>query len=290
MSNGRRKKFGEILVDAGVIGNDTLNLALERQKGTGKRLGQVLEAMGVVTEKHIAVAVAQQFGFKTVKDIAKFNFPAELLELVDSDVALKSLVFPLKKDGLVLYLAMVNPLDMELIDKISFRTQLRVVPCVTTPTEIQEAINRHYFNKGITVGAVETTRDDWWTILVVDDQDLARGATAVALKRQGYHVLEANNGAEGVSMAMQTLPHLIVTEIVMPRMDGYEMFNTLQINAGARDVPVLALTSKATPEEEAKLLGMGFFDFIPKPVVPLRLIARVKRALRIAYGETPPLR
>lgn len=290
MSVGKRKKFGEILVDAGVISDDTLKLALERQKGTGKRLGQVLESMGVVTEKHIAVAVAQQFGFKTVKDIAKFNFTSEILALIDSDRAVKSLVFPLKKDGLALYLAMVNPLDMETIDHISFRTRLRVIPCVTTPTEIQEAINRHYYHQGITVGSVETTRDDWWTILVVDDHDLARGATVAALKRQGYHVLEATNGADGASMTMQTLPHLILTEINMPRMDGYEMFNTLQINAAAKDLPIVALTNKATPEEEAKLLTMGFFDFIPKPIVPVRLVARVKRALRLAYGETPPLR
>jgi len=290
MSAGRRKKFGEILVDAGVITEQVLSEALERQKGTGKRLGQVLETMGVVTEKHIAVAVAQQFGFKTVKDIAKFNFPEEVLALIEKERAVKSLVFPLKKDGLALYLAMVNPLDMETIDHISFRTRLRVIPCVTTPTEIQEAINRHYFNQGITVSSVATARDEWWTILVIDDHELARGATVAALKRQGYHVLEATNGADGASMTMQTMPHLILTEINMPRMDGYEMYNTLQINAAAKDLPIIALTNKATPEEEAKLLGMGFFDFIPKPLVPVRLIARVKRALRIAYGETPPLR
>lgn len=290
MSTGRRKKFGQILVEASVISPETLQLALERQKMDGKRLGQVLEGMGVVTEKHIAVTLAHQFGFKTVKDIAKFNFPEELLALFDKDQATKSLIFPLKKDGMALYLAMVNPLDMEIIDQISFRTRLRVIPCVTTPTEIQAAVNRHYLRQGIEVTPVATTHEEWWTVLLVDSHDLARGAAATALKRQGYHVLEASNGADAASMTMQTLPHLLLTEIDLPRMDGYELYRTLQNNAVAKDLPIVALTGKSSPEEEAKLLNLGFFDVIPKPVIPVRLLARVKRALRIAYGDTPPLR
>lgn len=285
----KRKRFGEILVEAGVISETQLNLALDKQRGSGQRLGQVLEEMGIVSEKDVAVVLARQFGFKTVQNLAKYSFGDDLLSLVDSDSALKRSIFPLKLEGKSLYLAMVNPLDMETIDNLTFRTGLRILPCVTTPGEIQAAVNKHYLGGGETV-APKSEAPDWWNILVVDDQELVRAAIAAALKREGYLVSEAINGAEGLKAACQQLPHLIITDTVMPRMDGFEMFRALQSQAATRAVPVIALSSRSTPEEEAKLLDAGYFDFIAKPINPIRLTSRVRRALRISYGEKPPRR
>ncbi|MHB1400633.1 MAG: response regulator [Trichloromonadaceae bacterium] len=286
----KRKRFGEILVEAGVISETQLNLALDKQRGSGQRLGQVLEEMGIVTEKDTAVVLARQFGFKTVQNLAKYNFADDLLALVDSDTALKRSIFPLKQEGKSLYLAMVNPLDMETIDNLTFRSGLRILPCVTTPGEIQAAVQKHYLGVASESAAATKETADWWSILVVDDQELVRAAIAAALKREGYLVTEATNGAEGLKQACQQLPHLIVTDTVMPRMDGYEMFRALQSQATTRSVPVIALSSRSTPEEEAKLLDAGYFDFIAKPINPIRLTSRVRRALRISYGERPPKR
>jgi len=172
------------------------------------------------------------------------------------------------------------------INAISFRTRLRITPCVTTPSEIQQGVARHYLQEDKKGGAAQ----DWWTILIVDDQELARGAALAALKRQGYVVTEARNGAEGLKSAVNLLPHLIVTDMVMTRMDGYEMFAALKRNPQLGSIPVIALSSRTTPEDEAKILDLGFFDFIAKPINPLRLVARVKRALRLHYGDVsgPP--
>lgn len=281
----KRKKFGEILIEAGALTEEVLGRALAAQKGTGKRLGQVLEEMGIISEKDIAAVLARQFGYKTVSNIARHNFPESVLKLMDAETALKKFIFPLKLEEKTLYLAMVNPLDMETVDSIAFRNRLRIAPCVTTPTEIQEAVSRHYLKES---EAKKEEKPDWWTILVVDDQDLVRGAIVAALKRNGYNLVEATNGAEGVKAAFQQSPHLIITDTVMPRMDGNEMFRALQSNPATRTIPVIALSSKSAPEEEAKLLDMGFFDFIPKPINPVRLTARAKRALKFVYGETPP--
>ena len=65
----------------------------------------------------------------------------------------------------------------------------------------------------------------------------------------------------------------------MPRMDGVEMFTALLTNRDIDKVPVIALSAKTAAEEEYKLLEMGFFDFIAKPINPVRLLARVKRAI-----------
>lgn len=282
----KRMRFGEILVEAKVLNENQLQRALEKQKGTGRRLGQVLEEMGVVTERDIAAALARQFGFKTVANIARASFSKELLDLFDGDTAMNKMLFPLKREGASLFLAMVNPLDIETIENISFKRGLRIVPCVTTPTEIQSAVNRHYFK----IVEQKQDPDSWWTVLVVDDQDLVRAAAVAALKREGYNLLEAANGADGLKVALQEKPHLIIADTIMPRMDGYEMFRAIQGNASIKHIPVIALSSKSTAEEEAKLLEMGYFDFIAKPINPVRLVARSRHALRIIYGTSPPPR
>ncbi len=282
----KRKRFGEILVEAKVVDGQQLERALEKQKGTGRRLGQVLEEMGIVTEREIAGALARQFGFKTVANIDRGTFSKELLALFDGDTAMNKLLFPLKIEEKTLFLAMVNPLDIEMLDKISFKRGLRVLPCVTTPTEIQSAVNRHYFK------IVEKTNEPeaWWTVLVVDDHDLVRSAAISALKSEGYNLLEAANGADGLKVALQEKPHLVIVDTVMPRMSGYAMFQAMQGELSIKHIPVVALSSKSTAEEEAKLLEMGYFDFIAKPINPVRLVARTKHALRIIYGNSPPPR
>lgn len=286
----RYKMFGEILVEAGVVSEANLNQALKKQQGSGKRLGHVLEEMGIVSEKDIAVVLARQFGFKTVQNLAKHSFAADLLAMVDGDTALKRNIFPLKLEGKSLYLAMVNPLDMETIDNLTFRTGFRIIPCVTTPAEIQSVVHKYYLMEESEVAGAKKEDDEWWKILVVDDQELVRAAIVAAMKREGYLVSEATNGAEGLKLACQQLPHLIISDTVMPRMDGFEMFRALQSQPTTKTVPVIALSSRATPEEEARLLDAGYFDFISKPINPIRLTSRVRRVLRICYGDHPPQR
>jgi CheY-like chemotaxis protein len=194
------------------------------------------------------------------------------------------MIFPIKRQDKNLYLAMVNPLDMATIDNLTFQSGLKIIPCVTTPTEIQAAVEKFYFSSEAEEGS------DWWVVLVVEDQELARAATAAALRKQGYALLQAENGAEGLKMAHQHKPHLIISDTIMPRMDGYEMFRALKNQPTTARIPVMAMSSKSTAEEEAQLLDMGYFDFIAKPVNPVRLTARVRRALKMTYGEIPPAR
>ncbi|MGD9344139.1 MAG: response regulator [Desulfuromonadales bacterium] len=283
----KRKRLGEILLEAKVVDEGQLQAALQRHWSTGRRLGDILKDMGMVTERDIAVALARQFGIKTVSNIAKASFSAELLALFDGETAIDKMLFPLKVEDKTLYLAMVNPLDMETIDNLSFKLGMRIVPCVTTPTEIQAAVNSHYFNIVI---EQSHESDVWWTVLVVDDQNLVRSEILAALKEEGYNLLEASNGSDGLKMAIEEKPHLILADTVMPQMSGHEMYQAIQGNLNIKHIPVIALSSKSSPEEEAKLLDMGYFDLIAKPVNPVRLVARTKHALRIIYGSSPPPR
>ncbi|HKK01058.1 MAG TPA: response regulator, partial [Desulfuromonadales bacterium] len=176
------------------------------------------------------------------------------------------------------------PLDIETIDKLTFQTGLTIVPYVTTATEIHAAISVHYL-KG---EQAKTT--DRWVVLVAEDSELVRSTVVAAIKRAGYKPLEAADGGEALKIAIQQKPHLVLADIMMPQVDGYEMFRSLQANPATKNIPVIALSARSTPEEEARLLNAGFFDFIPKPLNAVRLLARLKRALRHTYGpQIPPV-
>jgi CheY-like chemotaxis protein len=277
-----RKKMGEILLDNEIITQVDLEHALLRQKSSKKPIGKILEEMDVVLEEDIAKVLSEQFCFPYVKKFSRHKFSPELLKIIPAETALAHLIFPLKRDKKTLYLAMANPLDMAMQSDLSFKLGTRVSPCVATAAEIQTAIKKHYL-ADIQQKKVERTRN----ILLVDNHNIALTAAETALKKEGYAIYKATNGAEALKIAAQLQPDLIITDIPMPRMDGIELYRALQANREIAGVPVIALSSKNTVEDEYRLLEMGFFDFIAKPINPMRLLARVKRA--IAYLDRDQL-
>lgn len=274
----RRKRFGEILVDAKVLDEITLSKALEKQKISDMRLGEVLEEMGIISDRDVVLILARQFNCKTVSNISKHPFPEDVLGLVDCDTALEKGIFPLKAEGKSLYLAITNPLDLETLDNVSFQTGMRVVPLLTTPHEVQDAIRKHY------IKAAESKSAEELTVMVVDDQELWRAAFQGNLKKEGMRSVQLSSSSAALKAVLKERPHLILVDTGMTGMTGIEFFRVLQSNSATRDIPVIALSTKASPDEEARLLEMGFFDFVAKPANLVRLTARVKRALKITYG------
>ncbi len=279
MVGNRRKRFGEVLLEAGLITRAQLEHALTLQQGSGKSLGKILEEKNIIGQKEIATTLARQFGFKTVRDIASHEFPAPILELIDSHKALKKLIFPLKVEGNKLYLAMVNPLDLETVDTLSFATGLHIIPIITTPTEIYAAINTHYLN---TID--EKLADSHWRILVLDTVQQAH-ITEGLLRKAGYSVTTAITSTAALNLCSKSCPHLIIAETHAPELDIVALYAALRHNNSTRNCPIIGLSLLATAVEEAKFLDMGFIDFIPKPLDAVRLLARVRRALNLLYHE-----
>jgi CheY-like chemotaxis protein len=268
------KHLGDILVEAEIISKKTLERALVRQKEGKVRLGVVLEEMGVITEDELAEALGAQFNFKTVKNFINQSFPQELLDLLPSDFAMKKLVFPLKQKDHMLAVAITDPFDMETMEMLSRITGFQIIPVISTRREILDAISKNYLKSTI---RSETTD----TILIVEDSPAVAAVIEAALAKEGYTVIVACDGLEGLKMAISERPLLIVTDSIMPRMDGYGMLRALKANPMTTEIPVIMLTSKASSEEEQKALEFGFIDFIPKPVQPIRVISRVKRVLEL---------
>lgn len=264
------KHLGDILVEADIISSKTLERALERQKSEKKRLGDVLEEMGVITGDELIDALSKQFKFKTIKNFVGHAYPQELLDLLPSDFAMKRLVFPLKQKDSMLAVAITDPFDLETTEMLTRITGMQVVPVLATRKEIMDAISVHYLKSSSVVGEA---------ILVVEDSAPIATIIQTALVKEGYKVLMASDGLEGLKIALSDRPKLIITDSVMPRMDGYGLLRAIKANPMTSEIPVIMLTSKASNEDEQKALEFGFSDFIPKPVQPVRVVSRVKHIL-----------
>jgi len=270
----KKKQIGTLLVESGVITTVTLERALERQRASGKRLGTVLEEMGVITEDELVDALARQVGFKTAKSFAKYAFPGELLGLVHEDMAVQKTIFPLKVADGVLAIAVTDPFDIDTFEYLKKKTGCTIMPVLSSRHEIMAAITTHYLRGR--EGATEQLK-----ILVVDDSTSITAIIAAALRKEGYAVSEAFDGVEGLKLALAEKPDLIICDSVMPRMDGFAMMRALRANPVTAAIPAILLTSKASGEDEQRAFEAGFLDFVPKPVLPIRIVSRVKHAFTI---------
>lgn len=114
-------------------------------------------------------------------------------------------------------------------------------------------------------------------ILIVEDEKGIRDTLKIFIKNDGYEVLEATNGKEGLEMALNNELDLIVADIMMPVMDGLEM--TMKIRE-VSDVPIIFLSAKSEDIDKIKGLNLGADDYITKPFEPMELLARIKSNLR----------
>lgn len=269
-----KKQLGELLVEKEIISRKTLERALERQKGSGKRLGAILEEMGVITDDEIVDALARQFGFKTAKGFSNYSFPQEILRQISDDMALQKHIFPLKIFDGMLALAVTDPFDIETFDFIEKKSGLKVYPVLATRHEIDIAIKGHYL-KG------KENDSGKLKILVVDDSTAITAIIAASLTKEGYLVIEAKDGVEGLKFAITEQPDLIICDAVMPKMDGFALLRAVQANPATAKTQAILLTSKASSEDEQRAFEAGFLDFVSKPVQPTRIISRVKHAFKL---------
>ena len=99
------------------------------------------------------------------------------------------------------------------------------------------------------------------------------------LELEGYEVLTAPNGREGLALAMRERPDVMVSDVDMPELNGIEMVRALRQDPATAHIPVMLLSAQTTVESETAGLQVGADDYVPKPVEPRRLAARVKALL-----------
>ena len=123
------------------------------------------------------------------------------------------------------------------------------------------------------------------TVLIVDDEPDLVELLAYTLTAEGFRVLTAADGAEGLTVAEAERPDLVVLDIMMPRMDGVELTERLRENAQLRLTPILMLTARSGEGDEIAGLEAGADDYLTKPVSPKRLASRIRALLRRGERE-----
>lgn len=118
-------------------------------------------------------------------------------------------------------------------------------------------------------------------VLVVDDERSMRMALRAMLEEAGYEVVEAADGQEGLRMALETLPHMVVTDRVMPVLDGMALTRALRETRVGRAMYVLMLTTRGDEDDLVEGFETGVDDYLPKPLRPPLLVARLKAGERI---------
>src|SRR3990172_5424061 len=122
------------------------------------------------------------------------------------------------------------------------------------------------------------------TVMVVDDEERLVSLVQTYLAQEGFHVVTARNGRDALFLARQEKPDLIVLDLMMPEMDGFEF---LRLHRKERETPVILLTARVEDSDKVAGLELGADDYVTKPFSPRELVARVRAVLRRA-GQTTP--
>ena len=122
------------------------------------------------------------------------------------------------------------------------------------------------------------------TILVVDDEKRLVSLVESYFKQEGYRVLTTFNGKEALPIAAAEKPDLIVLDVMMPEMDGYEF---MRQHRAEHNTPIILLTARVDDDEKVIGLELGADDYITKPFRPRELVARVRAVLRRTGQNTP---
>jgi|ERR1051326_7605088 DNA-binding response OmpR family regulator len=117
-------------------------------------------------------------------------------------------------------------------------------------------------------------------ILVVDDEQDLLDLMEIILGAEGFTIFKASNGREALAQVQQERPELILLDVMMPIMDGWEVLKSIKSNEETMSIPVVMVTAKIGEEDRARGLREGASDYICKPFAPREVVNRVKVILR----------
>jgi len=117
-------------------------------------------------------------------------------------------------------------------------------------------------------------------ILLVEDNEMNRDVLARLLQKRGYTIIFAEDGESALTMALAEHPDLILMDISLPKMDGYEVTMRLRLDASMKTVPIIALTAHAMTSDRQRAMDAGCTDYETKPVEFARLLVKIEMHLR----------
>lgn len=119
-----------------------------------------------------------------------------------------------------------------------------------------------------------------WNVLIVDDEPDNRGVVELVFQFYNAKVRAASSGEECLRLLQQERPTLLLIDIQMPGMDGYELFKKVRENADWQDIQIVAVTAYAKPEDQQRIMAAGFDGYIGKPVSVVSLIDELEQVIK----------
>jgi DNA-binding response OmpR family regulator len=117
------------------------------------------------------------------------------------------------------------------------------------------------------------------TVLVVDDDPVILKLLEVNFEMEGFTVVRASDGFEGLERAREVVPDVVVLDVMMPRMTGHEVATALRADSRTAGIPIIFVTARAQSSDVERGMELGVEDYVTKPFDPLDLIARVNAVL-----------
>jgi len=127
--------------------------------------------------------------------------------------------------------------------------------------------------------------EDKTTILIVDDEPALLMGLAATIRRHGYNVITATNGRDGLQKAKEALPDLILSDVMMPPPNGFELRKMMSLDSDLASIPFIFLTARSNPEDRVSGIREGADDYITKPFVTEELLARIEAVFRRVETE-----
>jgi two-component system cell cycle response regulator DivK len=116
-------------------------------------------------------------------------------------------------------------------------------------------------------------------ILLIEDNEMNRDMLSRRLQRRGFQIVTAENGEQGLSLARAEAPDLILMDVTLPEMDGWEASRQLKADESTRHIPIIALTARVLKSDQAKAFEVGCDDYDTKPVDFARLTEKIGNLL-----------
>ena len=145
------------------------------------------------------------------------------------------------------------------------------------PDKVRRVSYNHVHNQDL--GTSADLMDMMKRILIIDDEPHFRKGLLDTLSYLGYEVMEAEDGLSGLALAIEYCPDLIISDVVMPRMDGYELLQQMHDDPRTRAIPVILLSAVGASQAKQHCLHLGASRYVPKPFEVEELLSAVQTQL-----------